>query len=180
MDEAARRRFTKRIYVPLPDDTSRRELLRTRMRGERCSLSPHELETIVAASDGYSGAVRGSPYQFGCRCLSPASVDYPARPRFAQQDLTSVCVEAAWAAMRASLTKCGSAPGKLDSVQREDFETIQLRHFEMALRSVKPTVSGAELGAYTKWDDMFGTKPSEQSIAMMQSMRGAARALPAD
>lgn len=51
-----RRRFVKRIYIPLPDAVSRRQLL-TMLLGE-CKHSVGErMEELVARTEGYSGTV---------------------------------------------------------------------------------------------------------------------------
>jgi SpoVK/Ycf46/Vps4 family AAA+-type ATPase len=56
LDEAARRRFTKRIYVPLPDAGSRRALLSHALAKTAHALSDGDVDAIVAACEGYSGA----------------------------------------------------------------------------------------------------------------------------
>lgn len=56
LDEAARRRFTKRIYVPLPDAGSRRALLAHALAKTTHALTPDDVDAIVSACDGYSGA----------------------------------------------------------------------------------------------------------------------------
>ncbi|RYH12580.1 ATP-binding protein [archaeon] len=55
LDEAVRRRFVKRIYIPLPDDESRRDLLNTLLKGVEHSLTHQDVEQIVGSTDGYSG-----------------------------------------------------------------------------------------------------------------------------
>ncbi|KAJ1519146.1 hypothetical protein ONE63_011246 [Megalurothrips usitatus] len=56
IDDAARRRFTKRVYVPLPDKEGREEIVLSLLAGEKHSLSGKDISTIAAAADGYSGA----------------------------------------------------------------------------------------------------------------------------
>lgn len=74
LDEAARRRFVKRLYIPLPEKNvivrggemnfyiipecfqARLEIVKRLMSTERNSLSNDEVERIAALSDGYSGA----------------------------------------------------------------------------------------------------------------------------
>ena len=54
IDEALRRRLEKRIYIPLPDESARLDMLRMNMRN-----MPFEeelkLEDVAKALDGYSG-----------------------------------------------------------------------------------------------------------------------------
>ncbi|XP_048413276.1 fidgetin-like protein 1 isoform X2 [Stegostoma tigrinum] len=56
IDEAARRRLVKRLYIPLPEISARRQIVKKLMSHENCSLSPEELELIIEQSEGYSGA----------------------------------------------------------------------------------------------------------------------------
>ncbi|XP_061454426.1 fidgetin-like protein 1 isoform X1 [Rhineura floridana] len=56
IDEAARRRLVKRLYIPLPDASARKQIVSRLMSKERCSLTEEELELIVKKSDGFSGA----------------------------------------------------------------------------------------------------------------------------
>ena len=115
------------------------------MRGEHALLTPEDMEVIVSATDGYSGA-----------------------------DLTEVCKEAAWSATRATLAiATGAGGGGLDSLRRAQFELIGRAHFLTAMATVKPSVSAAELKHYEAWGATYGTKPSEQSISMMKSLREA-------
>lgn len=55
LDEAVRRRLTKRIYIPLPDQETR-ELLVLNLLKDSSKLSKKELSSIVKATDGYSGS----------------------------------------------------------------------------------------------------------------------------
>ncbi|PNF22640.1 Spastin [Cryptotermes secundus] len=86
LDEAALRRFSKRIYVTLPDHATRVLLLR-RLLSRHCSpLSQEELAKLATVTEGYSGsdltglakdAALGpirelNPEQV--RCLDPSSV----------------------------------------------------------------------------------------------------------
>lgn len=56
LDDAARRRLVKRIYIPLPDFKARRALLKHVLKGQAFQLSDDDLETIVSQTEGYSGS----------------------------------------------------------------------------------------------------------------------------
>lgn len=56
LDPAIRRRFEKRIYIPLPDETGRRALLQNRLHGLQCQLTNQDIEELVQALNGYSGS----------------------------------------------------------------------------------------------------------------------------
>ena len=56
LDDAARRRFVKRLYIPLPDQPGRETLLRTLLAKNRHSLTDKEIIKLSRDTDGYSGA----------------------------------------------------------------------------------------------------------------------------
>ncbi|NXY40536.1 FIGL1 protein, partial [Ceuthmochares aereus] len=56
IDEAARRRLVKRLYIPLPEASARKQIVTCLMSKEHCSLSEEEIELIVKKSNGFSGA----------------------------------------------------------------------------------------------------------------------------
>ncbi|KAM9308237.1 fidgetin-like protein 1 [Gastrophryne carolinensis] len=56
IDEAARRRLVKRLYIPLPEASARRQIVVGLMSQERCTLTQQDVENIVLQSDGFSGA----------------------------------------------------------------------------------------------------------------------------
>ena len=56
LDEAARRRLVKRLYIPLPDQPARLTILSRLLRQERCDLAEEEMRDISEKTQGYSGA----------------------------------------------------------------------------------------------------------------------------
>ncbi|XP_076667585.1 spastin isoform X3 [Andrena cerasifolii] len=56
LDEAALRRFTKRVYVTLPDLRTRIMLLRRLLAKHNDPLTPEELNEMAVLTDGYSGS----------------------------------------------------------------------------------------------------------------------------
>ncbi|NXO03776.1 FIGL1 protein, partial [Rhinopomastus cyanomelas] len=56
IDEAARRRLVKRLYIPLPEASARKQIVSRLMSKENCSLTEEEIELVVERSDGFSGA----------------------------------------------------------------------------------------------------------------------------
>ncbi|KAH8059693.1 AAA ATPase-like protein [Aureococcus anophagefferens] len=129
LDEAARRRFVKRFYVPLPDDAARRSLLGTLLKHNRHSLSPAELDgDVVDRTRGFSGA-----------------------------DIRNLCQEAAMGPMRdvgSSLFAGGGAPGVLSEDQ---IPPISFAHFDNALKITRATVAPEDLVGYEAWDAQFGS-----------------------
>ncbi|GAB7361383.1 hypothetical protein MBLNU230_g1438t1 [Neophaeotheca triangularis] len=56
IDEAARRRFVRRQYIPLPEDFVRKQQLQTLLAAQKHAMSEEELEELVRLTDGFSGS----------------------------------------------------------------------------------------------------------------------------
>ncbi|XP_034041414.1 fidgetin-like protein 1 [Thalassophryne amazonica] len=56
IDEAARRRLAKRLYIPLPGAAARQQIVCNLMTQEKNKLRQEELESVVTATEGFSGA----------------------------------------------------------------------------------------------------------------------------
>lgn len=56
LDEAARRRLVKRLYIPLPDDDARRSMVQRLLAKSRNDCSESDFDEIVKLSKGYSGS----------------------------------------------------------------------------------------------------------------------------
>lgn len=56
LDEAARRRLVKRLYIPLPDDDARCALVTRLLCGQRHEVTDRALKDLVQLTKGYSGA----------------------------------------------------------------------------------------------------------------------------
>ncbi|KAK3128276.1 hypothetical protein QOZ80_6BG0459280 [Eleusine coracana subsp. coracana] len=56
LDDAVLRRLVKRIYVPLPDQSVRRLLLKNQLKGQAFKLSNHDFERLAIETEGYSGS----------------------------------------------------------------------------------------------------------------------------
>lgn len=52
IDEAARRRLVKRLYIPLPDAPARKQIVLNLMKQQPFSLSEDEIENICLKSEG--------------------------------------------------------------------------------------------------------------------------------
>ena len=56
LDEAARRRFVKRLYIPLPDAETRRSLFTILLKKNDNTISDAEVDELTRRSEGYSCA----------------------------------------------------------------------------------------------------------------------------
>jgi len=56
LDEAARRRLVKRLYIPLPELEARRRIITNLLGKERHELTEEQVEDVSRLTEGYSGA----------------------------------------------------------------------------------------------------------------------------
>lgn len=56
LDEAARRRFTKRILIPLPDKIARKSILQKLLTSVSCALTPKDFDKLVQRTESFSAA----------------------------------------------------------------------------------------------------------------------------
>jgi fidgetin-like protein 1 len=54
IDEAARRRFVRRQYIPLPEGGTREKQIRTLLERQKCDLTEEDIEKLVMLTDGKS------------------------------------------------------------------------------------------------------------------------------
>ena len=56
LDDAARRRFVKRLYIPLPEKEGRKQIVENLMAKQTNELDQNDLDDIAERTEGYSGA----------------------------------------------------------------------------------------------------------------------------
>jgi SpoVK/Ycf46/Vps4 family AAA+-type ATPase len=86
LDEAARRRFTKRLYIPLPSENDRGVLLHVMLNKNNHRLTKEDVEKLAKETKGFSGAdlkslctdaAMGPIRQLGPKALSIEIKDVP-------------------------------------------------------------------------------------------------------
>uniref|UniRef100_H2YWE4 AAA+ ATPase domain-containing protein n=1 Tax=Ciona savignyi TaxID=51511 RepID=H2YWE4_CIOSA len=56
IDEAARRRLVKRLYIPLPDNSAREQIIHKLLLEQAFNMTQEEIASVVERTDGFSGA----------------------------------------------------------------------------------------------------------------------------
>lgn len=56
LDEAARRRFVKRLYIPLPNLPARQQLLTILLKNHRSNMTDNDVNEIATMTNEFSGA----------------------------------------------------------------------------------------------------------------------------
>jgi len=152
LDSAIRRRFEKRIYIPLPEAQARTTMFKLHMGSTPCSLTEHDYRDLGLSTEGYSGAdislvVRDALMQpvrrvqsatHFVRCSGPSRSD----PSVIEHDLLTPCSP--------------GTPGATEMTWLEVEGTkllepiVSMADMRRSLATQKPTVNAADL---TKLDD---------------------------
>ncbi|XAR50604.1 Microtubule-severing ATPase [Bertholletia excelsa] len=127
IDEALRRRLEKRIYIPLPNFESRKELIRINLR--TVEVAPDvDIDEVARRTEGYSG-----------------------------DDLTNVCRDASLNGMRRKIAGKTRDEIKNMSKDEISKDPVAMCDFEEALTKVQPSVSQADIEKHEKWFAEFGS-----------------------
>ncbi|KAL0319198.1 UNVERIFIED_CONTAM: Katanin p60 ATPase-containing subunit A1 [Sesamum angustifolium] len=127
IDEALRRRLEKRIYIPLPNFESRKELIRINLK--TVEVAPDvDIDEVARQTEGYSG-----------------------------DDLTNVCRDASLNGMRrkiAGKTRDEIKNMPKDEISKDP---VAMCDFLEAIAKVQPSVSAADIEKHEKWFSEFGS-----------------------
>ncbi|KJH50342.1 ATPase, AAA family [Dictyocaulus viviparus] len=145
LDEAARRRFVKRLYIALPDEEARCTIVKNLLADMKHSLDEKQFNQVAKLTEGYSGA-----------------------------DVRQLCAEAAMGPIR-DIDNCSSLDIETIETEDLSFyfrfasyhiwaQTLfefSIRHisiddFVSAAQVVRPTVVSEDLQVYKSWDARFG------------------------
>lgn len=156
LDTAMRRRFERKVYIPLPDIESRTTMFQLNVGDTPCSLTPQDYRLLAEMTNGYSGhdvavAVRDALMQ-PIRKIQSATHFKPIKVTNPETG-----------EVETKFTPC--SPGDQDSKEMswEDINAEQLeeppltvKDFLKAIKSVKPTVSKDEIAKQEDFTAQFG------------------------
>ncbi|KAF9261968.1 AAA-domain-containing protein [Marasmius fiardii PR-910] len=152
LDNAIKRRFEKRIYIPLPGPDARRRMFELHVGTTPCELTPRDYRTLADQTDGYSGSdiaivVRDALMQPVRKVIAATHFKRAAND---EGELVK------W-------TPC--SPGDPDAVEKtwSDIESdelleppLRLADFLKSLASVRPTVTEADIKRHDDWTKESG------------------------
>ena len=137
LDPAIRRRFEKRVYIPLPDPRARYVMFKQNIGSTTNDLTEQDLQLLAAETEGFSGSdisvlVRDALYE-------PVRIAQIAT-YFKKVPDPSGQMEFLW-------EPCSSGDKQAKEMSLYDIQTNQLKpldttiaHFEHSVRSTKPSV----------------------------------------
>ncbi|GAA98091.1 uncharacterized protein L969DRAFT_85984 [Mixia osmundae IAM 14324] len=158
LDLAIKRRFEKRIYIPLPDAQARRRMFELNVGTTPCTLTSSDYRDLADKTDGYSGS--------DIAVLVRDALMQPVRKVMSATHFKEVSVPAEdGSADVRKLTPC--SPGDPDAIEKSwtDVETdelleppLNLRDFLRAAQSVRPTVAADDLLKFKEFTDELGSE----------------------
>ena len=179
IDDAARRRFVRRQYIPLPEDYVRALQLRKLLSHQKQELSDADIEVLVQVTNGKFSlpSYDGYPGALGVKTYIPLTSTVRTRchriPRkkeecseninretstkishllgFSGSDITALAKDAAMGPLR----NLGEA---LLHTPMDQIRPIRFKDFEASLFSIRPSISRDGLKGYEEWAKEFGER----------------------
>lgn len=158
LDAAIRRRFEKRIYIPLPEESPRRRIFEIHIGPTAHTLSSNDFNQLAKRTDGYSGAdigivVRDALMMPIRKVQTATHFKYASGPSLADpdvivNDLLTPCGPREAGAMEMSWM---SIPG--DKLKEP---CLTIADFLKALNTNRPTVNSDDLKNFEDFTRDFG------------------------
>ena len=139
IDEAARRRFVRRQYIPLPEPHVREEQLRTLLSHQKHSLSKNDTKVLVSVTDGELQLTH-----------LKMTANVPVLG-YSGSDITALAKDAAMGPLRS----LGEA---LLHMSGDEIRPINFDDFESSLLNIRPSVSKQGLKEFENWARDFGER----------------------
>jgi SpoVK/Ycf46/Vps4 family AAA+-type ATPase len=141
IDEAARRRFVRRQYIPLPEPETRAAQLKRLLGHQKHNLDERDIQRLVQLTDGMHPLAQ--PY------LLPAYTDM--KTGFSGSDITALAKDAAMGPLRS----LGEA---LLHMSMDDIRPIEFADFRQSLVNIRPSVSKQGLKEFEDWARDYGER----------------------
>ena len=167
LDLAIRRRFEKRIYIPLPDHEARPAMVKIHLGDTPNNLSKRDLDTIGQKTEGASGAdikvlVRDASMKSTKLCRK-ARQFLPIRGFLVPCEEDPNCLDCPLVILgdppkNYDCEKCGAKRMRLQDVPSEQLKIpdVSIGDFIDELKLFHASVSKKDLEPYTKWTKQFG------------------------
>jgi fidgetin-like protein 1 len=152
IDEAARRRFVRRQYIPLPEAQTREVQIRTLLGHQNHGLSDDDIEVLVQVTEGTQPKFAPFPVASLSSLITamiPPKLTTPTG--FSGSDITALAKDAAMGPLR----NLGEA---LLYTPMDQIRPITFKDFEASLDNIRPSVSKAGLREYEDWAREFGER----------------------
>ncbi|PSC75535.1 SUPPRESSOR OF K(+) TRANSPORT GROWTH DEFECT 1 [Micractinium conductrix] len=156
LDQAVRRRFDKRIYIPLPEAPARASMFKIHLGDTPNSITQAEFDELGRRTEGFSGSdvsvVVKDVLMQPVRKTQDATHFRKARDPETGKEMLAPCSPGEPGAFAATLQTLADK-GLAGLVHPPN---ITFRDFEQVLLRARPTVSADDLASYEKFTSEFG------------------------
>jgi vacuolar protein-sorting-associated protein 4 len=157
LDPAIRRRFEKRVYIPLPDPRARYVMFKQNIGSTTNDLTDADLQMLADETEGFSGSdisvlVRDALYEPVRIAQIATHFKKVPDPAGVQDFLWEPCSSGERAAVEMSLYD-------IPTNQLKPLDT-RVQHFEHSVRNTKPSVGPEDLGRFEEWTKQYGQEGS--------------------
>ena len=156
LDPAIRRRFVKRIYIPLPEKEARQIMFKIHIGKTPNSLTEQDFAIMAERTDGFSGSDISGVVQDAL--MEPVRTMQTATHFVKSKDpdnqvpyIWLPCSPATPGAKQMSLMQI---PDSEQNFVRA--ENLKLAHFLRTLADAKPSVGKEDIKRHTEWTNEFG------------------------
>ncbi|CAK68097.1 unnamed protein product (macronuclear) [Paramecium tetraurelia] len=149
LDTAIRRRFEKRIYIPLPDVQAREYMIQNSLKQTKTTLTKEQFEDLAVKTEGYSGSdisvlVRDAVYE-------------PVRKLQSAKKFKQIPVNGQLKWTPVAENEDGTPKTFMELSQGDiAIPDVCYNDFLLALKKSKKSVSQDQLGDFEKWTKEFG------------------------
>merc|ERR1712087_501594 len=156
LDPAIRRRFVKRIYIPLPEKEARQIMFKIHIGNTPNSLTDQDFAIMAEKTDGFSGSDISATVQDAL--MEPVRTMQTATHFVKQKDPENKCPYI-W--LPCSPATPGAVQMSLMQIpdNEQDYvraENLKLAHFLRTLADAKPSVGKEDIKRHTQWTNEFG------------------------
>ncbi|KAJ8279254.1 hypothetical protein COCON_G00063200 [Conger conger] len=158
LDPAIRKRFAKRIYIPLPEECARSIMFKRMLGSARNTLTESDFATLGQKTEGYSGAdisciVRDAMMQ-PLRMVQSAT--HFKRVRGSVWNMPSQVVDDLWTPCSPEDPDCVEMTWMDIQDDKLQEPVVSMSHMLMCLSKAKPTVNEQDLEQFKKFMEDFG------------------------
>lgn len=150
LDNAIKRRFEKRIYIPLPGPDARRDMFQLHVGTTACELTPKDYRLLASKTDGYSGS--------DIAIVVRDALMQPVRKVISATHFKRVVEDG-----KEKWTPC--SPGDPEATEKtwSDIESdelmeppLRINDFLSSLETVRPTVTASDIQKHDEWTKESG------------------------
>lgn len=157
LDEALRRRFEKRIYIPLPDLEGRTELFRLNMKSIQVSNDVN-YEELGQLADGYTGADISNICRDAAMMGMRRFLDEAKNVGLSNQDIQSVLKSYNFNQNSTTISLDVSSTTNPDQIRTISLHSVVTRNdFLLSLRKVNKSINGNDLKKFENWMNQYGS-----------------------